>query len=287
MSALLSARNIGRLAREVCVREATAAKLGNVHPSAAFADMNYDDMLRSAQCLEDVLQHAGQWPVGRLVEETVAEIAESVGKNTYLGTIMLLAPLARAACVHPEVPLRQAVKRVLQSLTTEDARAVYAAIRRANPGGLGRVASHDVSQTPPADLLVAMQQAATRDLVARQYANGFEEVFEFGLPQWLSLKPDELADEEAIVVLQLHWLARYPDSLIHRKCGLSIATETSRRAARILALRGERDPEYRSAMSEFDQWLRADGHRRNPGTTADLVAATLFVEKLSQAKCDA
>jgi len=24
-------------------------------------------------------------------------------------------------------------------------------------------------------------------------------------------------------------------------------------------------------------WLRADGNRRNPGTSADLVAATLFV----------
>ena len=27
---------------------------------------------------------------------------------------------------------------------------------------------------------------------------------------------------------------------------------------------------------EFDAWLRADGHRRNPGTTADLIAASLF-----------
>ena len=27
---------------------------------------------------------------------------------------------------------------------------------------------------------------------------------------------------------------------------------------------------------ELDSWLRSDGNRRNPGTTADLVAATLF-----------
>ena len=31
------------------------------------------------------------------------------------------------------------------------------------------------------------------------------------------------------------------------------------------------------AAAELDYWLRSDGHRRNPGTTADLVAAGLFV----------
>jgi triphosphoribosyl-dephospho-CoA synthase len=29
-------------------------------------------------------------------------------------------------------------------------------------------------------------------------------------------------------------------------------------------------------LDEFDAWLRADGHARNPGATADLVTAALF-----------
>ena len=29
-------------------------------------------------------------------------------------------------------------------------------------------------------------------------------------------------------------------------------------------------------FEEFDAFLRADGHRRNPGTTADMIAAVLF-----------
>ena len=30
------------------------------------------------------------------------------------------------------------------------------------------------------------------------------------------------------------------------------------------------------ALADLDFWLRSDGHRRNPGTTADLIAAGLF-----------
>ena len=36
-------------------------------------------------------------------------------------------------------------------------------------------------------------------------------------------------------------------------------------------------PAGRAALTELDAWLRADGHGRNPGTTADLVTACLFV----------
>jgi triphosphoribosyl-dephospho-CoA synthase len=35
--------------------------------------------------------------------------------------------------------------------------------------------------------------------------------------------------------------------------------------------------DYQAAAAELDFWLRSDGHRRNPGTTADLVATGLFV----------
>jgi triphosphoribosyl-dephospho-CoA synthase len=34
---------------------------------------------------------------------------------------------------------------------------------------------------------------------------------------------------------------------------------------------------YQAVLADFDFWLRSDGHRRNPGTTADLITAGLFV----------
>src|SRR5207244_1327739 len=83
--------------------------------------------------------------------------------------------------------------------------------------------------------------------------------------------------ERAIVQAHLCQLASSPDSLIHRKCGLAVAKEASERATSVL-MAGSPDPtDHESALAAFDSWLRADGNLRNPGTTADLVAAGLFV----------
>jgi triphosphoribosyl-dephospho-CoA synthase len=71
-------------------------------------------------------------------------------------------------------------------------------------------------------------------------------------------------------------MSEYPDSLIQRKCGRPIAQEAAARAAMVLQLRAVGQQAYWSALSDLDFWLRSDGHRRNPGTSADLVAAGLF-----------
>ena len=71
-------------------------------------------------------------------------------------------------------------------------------------------------------------------------------------------------------------LAEIPDTLIGRKCGMATAQAAAGRAAKALQHPpGSR--EYLDALADFDFWLRADGNRRNPGTTADLIGAGLFV----------
>ena len=127
-----------------------------------------------------------------------------------------------------------------------------------------------------------MQLAAHRDLVAKQYVNGFEQVFDEVRPSLGQsiVKFPKLS--EAIVVTQLLLMAKHRDSLIERKCGKLVASEVQARAAAVVDwlpqtaddLAHER---FWSAVGEFDFWLRSDGHRRNPGTIADLIAAGLFV----------
>ncbi len=81
---------------------------------------------------------------------------------------------------------------------------------------------------------------------------------------------------DAIVDAHLRVMAAFPDSLIARKCGPAIAEQAADRAAAVLAAGDPEDERRQRALADFDFWLRSDGHRRNPGTTADLIAAGLF-----------
>jgi triphosphoribosyl-dephospho-CoA synthase len=196
-----------------------------------------------------------------------------VSTNTNLGMILLLAPLA---AVPPASDLAEGVERVLLATTVEDACQAYQAIRLATPGGLGRVADQDLAQVPTVSLRAAMALAADRDLLARQYSNGFLEV----LFETLPVVRDSLRRgdplETAIVTAFLDLLSRHPDSLICRKAGPDAAASVSREAARILDAGWPSSEQSQRLREEFDAWLRAQGNRLNPGTTADLVTAALY-----------
>jgi triphosphoribosyl-dephospho-CoA synthase len=80
----------------------------------------------------------------------------------------------------------------------------------------------------------------------------------------------------AIVHVHLQTLHAFPDSLIARKCGIDEAREASRRAGEVLAAGPHQSDAYQRALQALDHYLRDDQHRRNPGTTADMLAAGLF-----------
>jgi triphosphoribosyl-dephospho-CoA synthase len=69
----------------------------------------------------------------------------------------------------------------------------------------------------------------------------------------------------------------FPDSLIERKCGREVARHAAALAGQVLQMGQPHDEDYLQALADFDFWLRADGNRRNPGTTADMIGASLFV----------
>jgi triphosphoribosyl-dephospho-CoA synthase len=164
----------------------------------------------------------------------------------------------------------------LAALTPDDARCVYQAIRLARPGGLGQVEKMDVADKPPANLLVAMRAAADRDLVARQYVDDFRLVLEEVTPRLLAGKDRGWSLTDTIIHSHLDLISRQGDSLIARKCGPAVERQAAAMAGQVLDAGGPGDESYVSALADFDFWLRADGHRRNPGTTADLIAAGLF-----------
>ena len=265
-------------AQFACVLETSAEKPGNITPSHDFADTSYEDMLRSGIALGPELGRACERGVGETVLAAVRASREAAGANTNLGIALLLAPLARAALT--DGPLRERLGEVQSALTVDDARAAYAAIRLAGAAGLEKRVEHDVRDEPGVTLRKAMAVAAQRDTIAAEYVSDHAVTFELGLPVLVGALNDGLPAREAIVELALRLLAAVPDTLIARKRGPGAAESVSEGARDVLAAGGVRTPSGRTALAAFDASLRRDGHALNPGTTADLVTAVLFVALL-------
>jgi triphosphoribosyl-dephospho-CoA synthase len=264
---------LGEAVRLACRWEARARKAGNVTPEHGFADLTVDDFYRSADAIAPVFEGAGARAVGVTVLQAIEATLGVAASNTNLGIVLLLAPLAK---VPPQLALRAGIETVLNGLTVEDTRAAYAAIRLARAGGLGTAPEQDLRQEPTVPLRQAMALAQERDLIARQYANGFHEVLGEGLAALAAALERFGFVEDAIIFCQLTLLAGHPDSLIARKLGPAAAQEATRRARQTLDAGWPKALEAKRRFAELDGWLRAAGNARNPGTTADLVTACLF-----------
>ena len=287
------ATDIAVAAQLACLLEAGAPKPGNVSPGRHFADVRYEDFLVSAAAIGRPLSDAGTRSVGQTVRLAIGATTRWTRSNTNLGIVLLFAPLARAAGILSPSPgsgagivsptdLRAALDQVLDATSVDDARDVYAAIRLVEPGGLGRAEAQDVRDEPDVTLIEAMRLAADRDGIAREYSTRFEVTFETGVPLIGKARGEGLSWNEAIVETFLTLLAGTPDTHIARRSGKAAAVEVSERARSVLEAGGVRSIEGKSEIDAMDFALRDSGdggnsNRLNPGTTADLTAAAIFV----------
>jgi triphosphoribosyl-dephospho-CoA synthase len=264
---------IGSLAQLACTWEVLARKAGNVCPGREFPDLTVNDFLLSAAAVAPVLDEAPRQPLGVTILRCIEETRKVVDTNTNLGIVLLLVPLAS---VPLDVPLRPSLERLLMRTTVEDSRNVYAAIRLAKPGGLGEVHEQDVRDEPTLPLRDVMALAAAHDSIASEYQSGFRNTEHFRAHFAGSITRYQTI-EHAIVRLQLEMLASGPlDSLVVRKRGEEIARLVSGGAFHTCFGRFD-FPGRHQIFLDLDAWLRSDNHARNPGTTADLIAAALFV----------
>jgi triphosphoribosyl-dephospho-CoA synthase len=274
----LTGVEIAWAAQMACLYEAAVDKPGNVSPAAPFPDARFEDFAASAVALGPAFTSAGEVTVGETVAAAAAATRRLVASNTNLGIVLLLAPLARgAATAAAGESLRASVARVLAGLTVDDARLAYQAIRDASPAGLGTVADHDVAGDVAVTLLEAMAAARDRDSVAREYVTDFEITFTVGATSLVGSWESGACFRDAVVTSFLSVLARVPDTLIVRKNGPSAAEEVSLHATGVLKAGGLAEPEGRRRLAALEDELRDERHALNPGTTADLIAASLFV----------
>lgn len=239
------------------------------------SDLRFEHLLAGAVGAGDGLSAiaAGE-PLGAGFERAVAGMAAAqTAGNTQFGALLLLAPLVRAAATDALTPA--GATRVVEATDVDDAVGFCRAFGHVDvaladpPEGLTDV---DVRQPAEAaraverrglTLAELMDRSAPRDGIAREWATGFERTFEAAGS--LGDRAGPVTDRAAAVFLEL--LADAPDTHVATRHGEATAERVSERAR--AAIEGDLDPDE-VAQSFVDEGV-------NPGTTADLLAAGLFV----------
>ena len=265
------------------ITEVNALKPGNVSRYAGGHGMTSEDFIRSAQLVTPVLCNYGL-TLGERIQQSVRITKTEVGCNTNLGMLLLFVPIIISAqAIQPFnfAALQNTVSDVVDSIKANESALVFQAIVEADPGGLGQSDKYDVNLKPGCTLSAAMAVAQNRDIIAKQYVTGFADVFLTGYPCIKEFTRRWNSVEWATVGCYLTFLGTFIDTHIARKYGLEVAAQIKTRAAKIAEQfnNNENPGNTKHVLLEFDKELKDSNI--NPGTTADLTAASLLVYELS------
>lgn len=265
-----------------CEQEVSAPKPGNVNVISDGHNMVVEDFINSAHAIAPVMAKP-DLTVGERILQSVQATRRVVDCNTNLGIVLLFAPLCQAvqSCeTFDELPERLQV--VLNNLTVDDAINCYQAIRLAEAGGLGKQDQQDISAVPTITLLEAMDLAKNRDQIAQQYINNFNTLWDLSLPSLTKAINSGESVEWATAFAYLKLLSKALDSLISRKQSTALATKVSERAKQfVIQIEETGNVEtHFDALTHWDKELKEKAI--NPGTSADLIAATLLLYKFKQ-----
>ncbi|WP_254764080.1 triphosphoribosyl-dephospho-CoA synthase [Natrinema marinum] len=254
-------------------------KPGNVDRHRDLSELRFEHFLAGAVGAREGLELAADGAaVGPAFERAVAGMATQQGGNTQFGALLLLVPLVRATREELSQPVAEAVVR---ETTVGDAAAFYRAFDHVDVGvgdPPAEMEALDVrrgSDAVPAveerglTLLELMERSVPGDDVAREWVRGFER--SFAAAERLADADGPIPDRTASVFLTL--LAERPDTLVATRHGEGAARAVTERAAELVdadALETDRDAVEAFADDLVDRGL-------NPGTTADITAAGLFI----------
>lgn len=262
--------------------DTAALKPGNVSVYADGHDMTVADFHRSAEVATPHICNS-QWRYGKRLYAAMEATMATVGCNTNLGMLLLFIPLVMAAekGFHGSDELQARLAEVLTGMNQQDALDMFAAIKLAQPGGLGKVEQHDVNEKATCTVLEAMQLASHRDSVALQYINDYQQIFAQGLATIRGFVHSWNSVEWATVACHMEFMASMQDSHIARKHGEQVA-ETIRKqsgAIRDTFIKFKNPQAAKDLLLDFDVRLKIK--KINPGTTADLTTTTLLVYNLA------
>ena len=263
-----------------CKKDIELIKPGNVNLLSSHKDTKAQDYLDSAILSSKELFNQN-YSLGKRILESVNVTRSQVNVNTNLGIILLCAPVIQSYIDFNNLDLREGIKKTLSTTSIKDTHDLCAAINISSPGGLGDSDMYDTASYPNASIKQIMNYSQEYDRISYQYSHNFSDIFDFIIPKLEFLNQRYESLDISLSLLFIEILAKIPDSHISRKFGDKIAKKTSNNAYDLLKiLDREYDPDYLAkALNNLDYEYKKKGI--NPGTTADLLVASLMIYKIS------
>ncbi|MDY6966418.1 MAG: triphosphoribosyl-dephospho-CoA synthase [Halobacteriota archaeon] len=273
---------VAQLAQLAMLLEVSSSpKPGNIDRDHDYEDTRYEHFLASAVAVFPVFEEASQSEsgVGKLVREAVEESNRwQSGGNTSFGTFLMLIPLIMAAGQsegYEEV--KEKADQIMRETTSQDAVDLYKAFGDTdikvkvvsdldvnNPSSIEKIRGEDLT------FYRIMSISAPYDLISRELTGGFERSFKYASE--IKKRAREMSTNDSIVYTYLKALSEEPDTFIAVKFGEEKAISISKEALEVLDGTGE------EKIREFDERLIRD--KINPGSTADIIVAAIFLALL-------
>jgi len=300
---------VSRCASLAALLEVSAyPKPGNVHRTRDLPTTRFEHFITCGIAISpamrrltlsgyDAAKGSKPWSSVRIGNQILRSIKDSLdwqkGGNVNLGIILLISPLAAASgallfngSVIKAYTLRDSLRKIIRSTTPEDAINVSRSISLSvSERVLGQVDELDVLDKTTIrrirgeglTLLDLFSKCALRDSICGEWVTAFEIVFTEGYRFLRSSIEKKCDTNSAVVNTFLHVLSRHPDSLVNRKAGSEEASKMSETAGAILREGGASSESGLKSLWAWDDELQEAGGSLNPGTTADLIAASIFV----------
>ncbi len=270
--------------------EVTIPKPGNVNRYKDFDDLSIYNFLFGDVFMSKVLYEAAERGrlisegkmgyeeagIGNLIKHAFEESKSAQNSNANFGIIALAIPLAMACSISDDVMEASSISKILiERTTSEDSVEFYKAVRLASPSGLRKEIRYDVYGEKVFEELrrdrINLRKIAEiecgEELIFCEWLRGYE------LSYKTFLRIKDLAKvsniEESVTTAFLELLSENVDTLIARKAGIEEALRVKRMAKEVL--------DGSISLEEYDSFLREEGHRRNPGSLADVMAIALSI----------
>jgi triphosphoribosyl-dephospho-CoA synthase len=239
-------------------------KPGNVDRCHDYPDTRLEHFLASTLFARPALEEAeaGTGRIGEIIRHAVRDTNCHRGGNTHFGAFILLIPLVYGGDIPGAI-------RATEKTDVSDAVAFYKAFALTsvkmnvtdeldvhNPHTLTMIRDRDMT------LLDVMRHSAANDMVAREWVTGFP----------LTRRGADLIKQfgpgrQAIVNTFLTFLASEPDTFIIKKHGTSVAQDIMLVAREVL--------DGKRSLEDFD--TDCIDREINPGSTADIIIASIFI----------